>query len=72
MNKCYCNSFTIARGHRCQNHARFSCAITCHPEQINYKVRHVVHVLVLIHTTLEWDMSKEIQKYAQVNIDKKE
>ena len=44
------NTFTIARDHRCQNHARFSCAITCHPEQVNYKVKHVV--LVLIHTTL--------------------
>ena len=44
------NTFTIARDHRCQNHARFSCAITCHPERVNYKVKHVL--LVLIHTTL--------------------
>ena len=44
------NTFSIARDHRCQNHARFSCAITCHPERVNYKVIHVV--LVLIHTTL--------------------
>ena len=42
------NTFTIALDNRWQNHARFSCAITCHPERVNYK--HVV--LVLIHTTL--------------------
>ena len=64
----------VARGHRCQDHARFSCAITCHPERVNVKIRRVVYmyVLVLIRTALEWDISKEIQKCAQVNIDKKE
>ena len=40
----------VGRDCKCQNHARFSCAITCQPEQVNYKVKHVV--LVLIHTTL--------------------